>query len=210
VVLNRSGALIIHDQKGREKERHAVYGARLKVKDGQDVKQGQLLVEWDPYSFTIMAEEDGQATFKDILDGQTVHEQVDENTGMSTLIIIESPDEKKQPRIEVRDGKGKILRKYLLAVGGAPWSRTGRTSRPATCWPRSRARPPRSCPSQRGPRCARLQSRLCPAGGLWRVGLPLPVVRRALAALRNCPCEHSRRDELRVDPPTVFETEQPH
>jgi DNA-directed RNA polymerase subunit beta' len=47
VVLNRSGALIIHDQKGREKERHAVvYGARLKVKDGQDVEQGQLLVEW--------------------------------------------------------------------------------------------------------------------------------------------------------------------
>ena len=94
-----------------------MYGARLKVKDGQDVKQGLLLVEWDPYSFTIMTEEDGQATFKDILDGQTVHEQVDENTGMSTLIIIESPDEKKQPRIEVRDGKGKILRKYLLPSG---------------------------------------------------------------------------------------------
>ncbi len=118
VVMNRSGALIIHDQKGREKERHAVvYGARLKVRDGQDVKQGQLLVEWDPYSFTIMTEEEGQATFKDVLDGQTVHEQVDENTGMSALVIIESPDEKKQPRIEVRDQKGKIVRKYLLPSG---------------------------------------------------------------------------------------------
>ena len=118
VVMNRSGALIIHDQKGREKERHAVvYGARLKVKDGGDVKQGQLMVEWDPYSFTIMTEDDGQATFKDVLDGQTVHEQVDENTGMSALVIIESPDEKKQPRIEVRDSKGKILRKYLLPSG---------------------------------------------------------------------------------------------
>jgi DNA-directed RNA polymerase subunit beta' len=118
VVMNRSGALIIHDQKGREKERHAVvYGARLKVKDGQDVKQGQLLVEWDPYSFTIMTEDEGQATFKDVIDGQTVHEQVDENTGMSALVIIESPDEKKQPRIEVRDAKGKIVRKYLLPSG---------------------------------------------------------------------------------------------
>ncbi|MCI0407444.1 MAG: hypothetical protein L0191_02575, partial [Acidobacteria bacterium] len=49
VVMNRSGALVIHDQKGRERERHAVvYGARLKIKDGQEVKQGQLLVEWDP------------------------------------------------------------------------------------------------------------------------------------------------------------------
>jgi len=118
VVMNRSGAMIIHDQKGREKERHAVvYGARLKVKDGQDVRQGQLLVEWDPYSFTIMTEDEGQAIFKDVLDGQTVHEQVDENTGMSALVIIESPDEKKQPRIEVRDQKGKVVRKYLLPRG---------------------------------------------------------------------------------------------
>src|SRR3972149_6466313 len=106
--MNRAGALVIHDQKGRERERHAVvYGATLKVKEGMDVKQGQLLVEWDPYSFTIMTEDDGQAVFKDVLDGQTVHEQVDENTGMSALVIIESPDEKKQPRIEVKDGEGK-------------------------------------------------------------------------------------------------------
>jgi DNA-directed RNA polymerase subunit beta' len=118
VVMNRSGALIVHDQKGREKERHAVvYGARLKVKDGSEGRQGQLIVEWDPYSFTIMTEDDGVAHFKDVLDGQTVHEQVDENTGMSALVIIESPDEKKQPRIEVRDEKGKIVRKYLLPSG---------------------------------------------------------------------------------------------
>jgi DNA-directed RNA polymerase subunit beta' len=118
VVMNRSGALIIHDQKGRERERHAVvYGARLKVADAQDVKQGQLLVEWDPYSFTIMTEDNGRVTFKDVIDGHTVHEQVDENTGMSALVIIESPDEKKQPRVEVRDAKGKIIRKYLLPSG---------------------------------------------------------------------------------------------
>ncbi len=61
VVMNRAGALVIHDQKGRERERHAVvYGATLKVKDGLDVKQGQLLVEWDPYSFTILTEEGGR------------------------------------------------------------------------------------------------------------------------------------------------------
>jgi DNA-directed RNA polymerase subunit beta' len=118
VVMNRSGALIIQDQKGRERERHAVvYGAKLKVKEGGEVKQGQLLVEWDPYSFTILTEEEGRASFKDILDGQTVHEQVDENTGMAALVIMESPDEKKQPRIEIKDEKGKTQKKYLLPSG---------------------------------------------------------------------------------------------
>jgi DNA-directed RNA polymerase subunit beta' len=118
VVMNRAGALVIHDQKGRERERHAVvYGAKLKVKDGQEVKQGQLLVEWDPYSFTILTEEGGQIAFRDVIEGQTVHEQVDENTGMAALVIMESPDEKKQPRIEVKDDKGKTQRKYLLPSG---------------------------------------------------------------------------------------------
>ena len=54
-------------------------------------KPGQLLVEWDPYSFAILTEEAGTVAFKDILDGQTVHEQVDENTGLSALVIMESP-----------------------------------------------------------------------------------------------------------------------
>ena len=118
VVMNRAGAIVIHDQKGRERERHAVvYGAKLKAKDGQEVKQGQLLVEWDPYSFSILTEEGGQVAFKDVIDNQTVHEQVDENTGMSALVIMESPDEKKQPRIEIKDEKGKTSRKYLLPSG---------------------------------------------------------------------------------------------
>ncbi len=118
VVMNRAGALVIHDQKGRERERHAVvYGAKLKVKDGQEVKQGQLLVEWDPYSFSILTEDGGQVHFRDIISDMTVHEQVDENTGMSALVILESADEKKQPRIEIRDDKGKALRKYLLPAG---------------------------------------------------------------------------------------------
>jgi DNA-directed RNA polymerase subunit beta' len=118
VVMNRNGALVIHDQKGRERERHAVvYGAMLKVRDGQEAKQGQLLVEWDPYSFSILTEDGGEVVFKDIDMGITVHEQVDENTGLSALVIMESADEKKQPRIEIRDEKAKTLRRYLLPAG---------------------------------------------------------------------------------------------
>ena len=103
VVMNRTGSLVVQDAKGRDRERYPiVYGARLKVKDGQHVEEGQVLVEWDPYTFSILTEDAGQVRFKDILEGITVHEEVDEVTGLSRLIIVDSPDEKKQPTIEIR------------------------------------------------------------------------------------------------------------
>jgi DNA-directed RNA polymerase subunit beta' len=115
IVMNRSGSLVVADAKGRDRERYPiVYGARLKVRDGQKVEQGQVLVEWDPYTFSILTEEFGTAKFKDIIDGVTVHEEVDEVTGLSRFIIVDSPDEKKQPTIEIRDKTGKVVRKYHM------------------------------------------------------------------------------------------------
>ena len=115
IVMNRSGSLVVADAKGRDRERYPiVYGARLKVRDGQKVEQGQVLVEWDPYTFSILTEELGIAKFKDIIDGVTVHEEVDEVTGLSRFIIVDSPDEKKQPTIEIRDKSGKVIRKYHM------------------------------------------------------------------------------------------------
>jgi len=115
IVMNRSGSLVVKDEKGRDRERYPiVYGARLKVKDGQKVDQGQTLVEWDPYTFSILTEEPGSIRFRDIIEGVTVHEEVDEVTGLSRLIIVDSPDEKKQPTIEIRDKAGKVVRKYHM------------------------------------------------------------------------------------------------
>jgi len=115
IVMNRSGSLIVADEKGRDRERYPiVYGARLKVRDGQKVEQGQTIVEWDPYTFSILTEDTGAVRFKDIIENVTVHEEVDEVTGLSRFIIIDSPDEKKQPTIEVRDKSGKVLRKYHM------------------------------------------------------------------------------------------------
>src|SRR6202030_3236015 len=116
VVMNRNGSLVVQDAKGRDRERYPiVYGARLKVKEGQAVEEGQVLVEWDPYTFSILTEEAGQVRFKDILEGITVHEEVDEVTGLSRLIIVDSPDEKKQPAVEIKSAKdGKINRKYHM------------------------------------------------------------------------------------------------
>ncbi len=115
VVMNRTGTLVIQDDKGRDRERYPIiYGAKLRVADGEKVKSGDLLLEWDPYTFSILTEEAGAIRYKDIIDGLTVHEETDEITGLSRRIIIDSPDEKKQPTIEIRDAANKVIRRYHM------------------------------------------------------------------------------------------------
>jgi DNA-directed RNA polymerase subunit beta' len=116
VVMNRTGAIVVQDAQGRDRERYTViYGAKVKFREGEKVEQNQVLVEWDPYTFSILTEEPGLIKFKDIVDGLTVHEEVDEVTGLSRRIIMDSPDEKKQPMIEVRTPDGhKVMRKYHM------------------------------------------------------------------------------------------------
>ncbi len=117
IVMNRNGHLVIQDEKGRDRERYQIpYGARLKVKEGGAVENGQILVEWDPYTFSILTEESGQIRFKDIIEGLTVHEDLDEVTGLSRLIIVDSPDEKKQPTVEIKGPNGNVIRRYIMPV----------------------------------------------------------------------------------------------
>jgi DNA-directed RNA polymerase subunit beta' len=115
IVMNRSGSISIVDDKGVVRERYSVvYGAHLKVRDGQTVGKGQILVEWDPYTFSILTESGGVIRFKDIIDKVTVHEEVDEITGLSRLIIVDSPDEKKQPAIEILKEGGQPAHRYHM------------------------------------------------------------------------------------------------
>ena len=115
IVMNRSGSINIVDDKGVIRERYSVvYGAHLKVKDGDRVEKGQILVEWDPYTFSILTEAGGTTRFKDIIDKVTVHEDVDEVTGLSRLIIVDSPDEKKQPAIEIIGANGQVMHRYHM------------------------------------------------------------------------------------------------
>ena len=117
VVMNRTGFIAVQDDKGRDRERYqVVYGARLKVKDGEAVDIGKILVEWDPYTFSILTEEPGQIRFKDIIDGVTVQEDLDEVTGLSRLIVVDSPDEKKQPTVEIKSANGTTVRRYIMPV----------------------------------------------------------------------------------------------
>ncbi len=116
IAMNRSGLIAVVDEKGREKERHhVVYGARFKVEDGQPVTLGQTMVEWDPYTFSILTETGGTIEFKDLQPGITIEEQVDEVTGLSQLVVTLPPgDEKHQPTILVRDSAGRAKKKYLM------------------------------------------------------------------------------------------------
>ncbi|HKV04532.1 MAG TPA: DNA-directed RNA polymerase subunit beta' [Candidatus Acidoferrales bacterium] len=116
ISMNRSGLIAVVDEKNREKERHhVVYGARLRVEDGQPVTLGQIMCEWDPYTFSILTESGGTIEFKDLQPGITIEEQVDEVTGLSQLVVTLPPgDEKHQPTILVRDSAGRTKKKYLM------------------------------------------------------------------------------------------------
>jgi DNA-directed RNA polymerase subunit beta' len=126
IVMNRNGEIAVLDENGRERRRYSViYGAKLRVKDGQKVKEGEILAEWDPYSIPVLTEVSGRVKFGDIIEGVTMQEQVDEFTGLSRKVITESKDAELRPRISMKDEKGRTLNlpgsvsqaRYLLPVG---------------------------------------------------------------------------------------------
>ncbi|MEE8210266.1 MAG: DNA-directed RNA polymerase subunit beta', partial [bacterium] len=118
IVMNRNGSIAIVDEQGRERERYPlVYGARLKVKDGQKVPEGERLVEWDPFTMSILTDVSGTVAFRDIIDGVTVKEELDEVTGLSRKVIMESAEEKRQPRLSIKDAKNKTVGRYILPAG---------------------------------------------------------------------------------------------
>ncbi len=117
IAMNRNGILAIIDEKGREKERYpVVYGAKVLFEDGAKVKTNEILLEWDPYTFSILTEVSGKVHFKDLSEGITLQEQVDEITGMSQWVVTDSPDEKRIPTVIVRPegGSRSDEKRYLM------------------------------------------------------------------------------------------------
>jgi len=90
IAISRSGEVVISDENGRERERHkAPYGATLLVRDGDSVKAGQVLTAWDPHTRPIITEYTGKVRFENVEEGVTVAKQIDEVTGLSTLVVID-------------------------------------------------------------------------------------------------------------------------
>jgi len=126
IVMNRNGDISIQDEQGRDRERDGViYGARLRVPDGQKVAPGTIIADWDPYTIPIITEVSGIIRFGDIEDGKTMREQVDEVTGLSSKVIVTYKEADLRPRVSIKDESGRtqkiansnIEARYLLPVG---------------------------------------------------------------------------------------------
>ena len=117
-VMNRNGELAVLDETGRERERYPlVYGAKLTVQDGSKVTKGQNVATWDPYTVPVLTEQGGKISLVDISDGMSVSEQVDEVTGLSRRVIIDSRDTDLRPRVIVLDDSKNPKSTYMLPIG---------------------------------------------------------------------------------------------
>jgi DNA-directed RNA polymerase subunit beta' len=128
MVMGRNVAIVVSDAKGNERAVHKlIYGTRLLVDDGDTVKRGARIAEWDPYTRPILSEVDGTVEFEDVVDGVSLNEVADEATGITNRVIIDWRSNQRgtslKPAIVVKDKDGKVMKlarggeaRYLLSV----------------------------------------------------------------------------------------------
>ena len=118
IVVSRSSEMKIIDEKTgvTVATNNIPYGAKLLVHKKKKVKKGDVICTWDPYNSVIVSEADGKVVFDNVESGITYREEVDEQTGFTEMVVIETKDKKKNPVINVEKG-GEILRSYSLPVG---------------------------------------------------------------------------------------------
>ncbi|MFA5951466.1 MAG: DNA-directed RNA polymerase subunit beta' [Hyphomicrobium sp.] len=128
IAMSRTMSIVIADQSGKELSTHKVpYGARLHVDEGDEVKRGTKIAQWDPYTRPILTEASGIVGFEDLLEGVSVREQTDEVKGTTNRVIVDwraTPrGSELKPAMVVKDNKGKPIKvarggdaRYLLTV----------------------------------------------------------------------------------------------
>ena len=117
VAISRSGEILILDDSGRERERHKVpYGSTLTIKDGAKVKAGLVLANWDAHTRPIITEYAGEVRFENVEEGVTVAKVIDENTGLSSLVVIDpkrratAANKGIRPSVKLLNEKGKEIK----------------------------------------------------------------------------------------------------
>ncbi len=120
IVVSRLAELRIIDKNTRiQLSTHNIpYGSKLFIDNGQEVKKGMRICEWDPYNGVIITEFKGKVSFEQVIDGVTYREESDEQTGYKEKVIIETRDKTKNPGLRILDEKGDTIRTYNLPVGG--------------------------------------------------------------------------------------------
>ena len=120
IVVSRLAELRIIDKNTRiQLSTHNIpYGSKLYIENGQEVKKGMLICEWDPYNGVIITEFKGKISFEQVIDGITYREESDEQTGYKEKVIIETRDKTKNPSLRILDENGDVIRTYNLPVGG--------------------------------------------------------------------------------------------
>ncbi|MEZ5346861.1 MAG: DNA-directed RNA polymerase subunit beta' [Pyrinomonadaceae bacterium] len=116
ININRqSSDIVLIDDRDREVARYSiVYGAHIKVKDGQKVKEDDVLATWDPFTHAILTEKAGKIKYQDLVEGKTVEKDIDKISGQKRLVVKDS-DEKNQPRLEIRKGN-KVEKTYQMPI----------------------------------------------------------------------------------------------
>jgi len=115
VTTSRSGELVVIDEFGRERERYKIpYGAIVTTKDGASVEPGQLIATWDPHTHPVVTEVGGYLELEDFIDGVTVTTQVDEITGLTSIVVLDSAQRSSsgtdyRPTAKLVDEKGETL-----------------------------------------------------------------------------------------------------
>lgn len=129
VVMSRNCEAILIDEKGKEKSRHKVpYGAKVYFDENCAVKKGQLIADWDPYTIPIITEKSGVIVYKDLVEGISIKEVLDEDTGMSNKVIVDWKQKTRgldlRPRLILEDEKGDMVvlsngleARYFLPIG---------------------------------------------------------------------------------------------
>ncbi|WP_439568933.1 DNA-directed RNA polymerase subunit beta' [Sphingopyxis sp.] len=124
LALARSGEVAVIDSEGRERASHKLpYGAQILFKDGDKIKKGDRIAEWDPFTMPLITEKQGVVKYQDLEDTKTLIEQVDEATGIAQRVVIEyrsagrAKKEDLQPRLTLLDDASGEAARYLLAVG---------------------------------------------------------------------------------------------
>ena len=129
VAISRSGELVVVDDGGRERERYKlIYGTNILVADGHEVKAGQIVAEWDPFTHPIVAEVTGVISLSGLVDGVNVTRQTDELTGLSNIVVLaedQVSSKHGRPEVNVLDSKGasvmlpgsQMPASYILGAG---------------------------------------------------------------------------------------------